>query len=336
MARVDGQVYSRSRDWRSGCSRVRCVELSRDNYLGVWTLTVLCGCSTAAGGSNTAARGSAAGDVATATCDRLQACSPVLGLQMPYGDASTCTERQTVLYSSLLTASGTGWTSAGLEACAAAIPTLTCSDFLNHNLPAVCHPFGQLRNGALCADGTQCQSGTCLIDATTTPTTGCGTCGPALTGLQACNADSDCAWGSACLNLPMPRCGPLDAAGASCAGFNTCLRGLACVDGQCGSTKPAGQPCTGNSECDLYGGFACGGTCAPLPVVSAGQPCGFIGNANLSTQCESSGFCSSGNGGTCQAALNDGAACDAMTGPRCLAPAQCIANVCLILGPSCR
>jgi hypothetical protein len=272
--------------------------------------------------------------MASATCSRLAACSQIWDIKAAYGDPGTCTARQTVRFSSLLTASGAGWTPAALEACSQAIPALSCSDFLGHNLPATCHPAGQLANGASCADGTQCQSGYCLSNAMTTPTTGCGTCGPALTGAQSCNTASDCPWGSACL-VPHGACGQLGAAGSTCLVADNCLWGLACIQGHCASPQPAGGPCTDNSECDYLGGFACSGaTCAALPVASVGQLCGSIGNANVRTLCGASGFCNSS--GTCQAAVSDGAACDPLTGPNCMPPAQCLGKMCTVLGASCR
>jgi hypothetical protein len=113
-----------------------------------------------------------------------------------------------------------------------------------------------------------------------------------------------------------------------------CVWGLACIQGQCTSPEAAGQSCADNDDCDYLGGFVCGGACIPQPLAPAGQPCGFSGLANVTIFCDASGLCNSN--GTCQPAAGDGAPCDALTGPNCLPPAQCIASVCTLLGPSCR
>ena len=198
------------------------------------SVTLAVACWGASCGSGSAASGNPTSDIASAVCQRLAACSPISDIIEPYGDVDTCITRQRVLFSNLLTASGSGWTAAGLEACAAATGGLACSALLGHDLPAACHPPGTRPDGASCADGSQCQSGTCLINRALTPATGCGTCGAPLAAPQICSASTDCTWGSACF-VPNGSCGALSPVGAPCVAPDNCERGLTCIQERCAS-----------------------------------------------------------------------------------------------------
>jgi hypothetical protein len=69
--------------------------------------------------------------------------------------------------------------------------------------------------------------------------------------------------------------------------------------------------------------------------VGDGMPCGVVGGTYVG--CGQGGGCytstgptSTGQTGTCKAAVREGAACDNVVGPPCLPPGRCIDGTCFI------
>jgi hypothetical protein len=91
-------------------------------------------------------------------------------------------------------------------------------------------------------------------------------------------------------------------------------------------------------DCDTTQGLYCvtaTKVCAQATFAGAGQPCGVVNGAYVG--CAAGGHCKLGVGslmGSCLAAAADGAACDSVAGPTCLAPAQCISSVCKLPNPA--
>src|SRR5512140_3386064 len=66
---------------------------------------------------------------ALATCQRLAACTP-FRLQQVYGDVATCVASAAPYCSEIFCVPDTGATPAKIDACAAAVPSLTCDELL--------------------------------------------------------------------------------------------------------------------------------------------------------------------------------------------------------------
>ncbi len=206
---------------------------------------------------------------------------------------------------------------------------------LDNNLPSACLAVaGQLSNGSICGDSSQCQSAYCNTGADGT----CGACGAARGGPGAtCERDDDCTYGSLCES---GSCVTPGTAGATCDGTHVCQKTLTCRAGICSTPAGAGTACTTGS-CNALAGLYCSTgsspVCTSITLAAVGQPCGLINGALVA--CSASGHCDvvTGTGaGTCKGAAADGAACDDTNGPMCLSPATCGATskVCTLPDPS--
>src|SRR5215471_5730452 len=90
----------------------------------------------------------AAADVAAAYCARAQACSPAF-LTLAYGDVATCSAGFIAQITPTLGANGTTYTADQLHACAQAVPSTSCGDFLARKPATACRPpAGTLADGA--------------------------------------------------------------------------------------------------------------------------------------------------------------------------------------------
>ncbi len=293
----------------------------------VIALAAACGGSTSSVPSGGAAQ--ACSDAATAACDRVAACSPFL-VQYLYGDVQTCASRFQSTCTNAATAHGTGWTPTAEEACAKAVPGETCADVVSNNPPSACRASaGQLANGVACGDPSQCQSQYCNLGTS-------GTCGACATrAASACNRDQDCNYGQVCVT---GGCVAPGLSGSTCDGTHPCNKTLACKNGTCAAPDQAGASCVVGDKDNLFGscdelqGLYCHAVsrvCTALPLVKPGQPCGLV-NGGL-TGCYAFGACPQA-GGTCTAALADGASCTAKD--HCMPPAECSGGVCKLPDPS--
>lgn len=302
-----------------------------ENWVWVLALTMLAGC----GSDEPKQR---AGEVkedprcaayTAATCGKMAQCWPWL-LKASYGDMETCIHRSASLCSNVLTANGSSWTPEKIDACAAALPTISCDTWWNSVAPA-CDPGpGQLADGASCIDKSQCQGGTCLQGGSS----GCGVCASVSPLGGACQASAECAAGAAC--SPEGKCVlPIEEGGA-CDAQNLCAVSLRCVEGKCARLARAGDACDpAGLDCNFFEGLTCdpaSGKCAPVKLAPAGEPCGPI-NGELIT-CGAGAVCSPQ--GVCVAPLPDGAACNAQSESACAPPATCIGGTCTIPGAICQ
>ena len=291
-------------------------------------------CSGGSSGSAAVSADQACSDFASAACQAIDGCSAFLIADV-FGDAQTCSTRQKASCTDALAANSTGLTPALRESCAKALSTASCVDILDNNLPSACLAVaGQLSNGSICGDSSQCQSAYCNTGADGT----CGACGAARGGPGAtCERDDDCTYGSLCES---GSCVTPGTAGATCDGTHVCQKTLTCRAGICSTPAGAGTACTTGS-CNALAGLYCSTgsspVCTSITLAAVGQPCGLINGALVA--CSASGHCDvvTGTGaGTCKGAAADGAACDDTNGPMCLSPATCGATskVCTLPDPS--
>jgi hypothetical protein len=275
--------------------------------------------------------------IAQARCTRLAACSTA-NLQIRFGDEASCEAREKLSCTNSLAAPGNGSSPTHIAACAQAIATWDCTNYLNgRNVPTACQQqTGSLATGAACAVAGQCQTGFCAIP----PTAACGVCAnePALGA--SCAELSTCGPSVVC-TTDTQTCVVLGAMGEPCGKGAPCGTGLSCVGadattGAQGTCQPAGEMLgvvcdsaqTLNPNCDRNGGFVCNSKtkqCAALSIASGGEPCGDVGSQNA--PCGTSGLCVGASGatpGACVAAAADGAPCDTEKGPPCLQLARCV------------
>lgn len=263
-----------------------------------------------------------------ATCAKMAQCWPWL-LQASYGDIDTCISRSSQLCANVTSAPGTSWTMEKIEACAQALPTISCDSWWNSVAPA-CDPGpGALVDGSPCIDKSQCQGGVCLQGGS-----GCGVCATVSPVGGDCTTSAQCAPGAAC--SAEGKCVMPAVQGASCSASQPCGINLRCVEGTCQPLVAAGGACDPASfgDCDFFQGLACDpadNTCKPVALAPAGQQCGAV-DGQLTT-CGAGAVCSSQ--GLCLEPLPDGAACSDQTEARCTPPATCIGGVCTIPGTTC-
>ncbi|HEX4447383.1 MAG TPA: hypothetical protein VH044_11630 [Polyangiaceae bacterium] len=290
-------------------------------------------CSSSSGDGGSVSSDQASGDAANALCQKIDACSSFL-IAETYGDAATCASRIKSSFVGSLAASATGATPAHLEACAKAIPAISCDDALGNGTPAACQPVaGHLAAGAACGDSSQCESAYCNVGTDGT----CGACAAsrASTG-DTCNRDDDCTVGAVC---NAGKCSSLAAAGATCSDALPCLKTLVCKAGTCATADEAGAPCS-TGTCDALAGLFCSiaapHVCVKIGLAAAGEAC-FAVNGGGFTACSNGGLCNRAalaTTGTCEAPAADGGSCDDTSGPPCMPPAVCsAAKVCTIAAP---
>jgi hypothetical protein len=272
--------------------------------------------------------GQAATDLASAFCSRTQACSAFI-LQRIYGDLGTCVTRQAITFADVLNAPQTAVTGADLEACAQAVPGISCDDLFSRNYPQACRSTaGPLVTNAACGQDGQCQGAYCQIPNEQV----CGNCGTLAASGGSCVRVEDCQYGLDCVNPASGgSCVGYAALNAACSSSVPCLPTLACIAGVCKAPLAGGATCvpSPNGEpCDFLGGYLCNplsSQCTAVQLAGAGKPCGFSNTAIV--LCAANGDCPSN---TCVAAAADGAVCDAANGPVCVSPAVCVGGVCTL------
>lgn len=289
-----------------------------------------CGGSTSDDGlaGSAATPAQACTDLSAAYCNAIQKCDP-FAIEYAYGTVATCQDRIAVGCNASMAAPGQSSTPAKLEACSQDVGGFSCEDLLNRKSPASCQPTaGTQVNGGACVDNSQCQSTFCNKSASS-----CGVCSAVPSAGSACTTDDDCAPGMKCANSNT--CAVPGASGASCNDQSApCAYPLACNGGTCGARAGSGAPgqaCQSTGDCDASTGTLCiRGTCAAITLADPGGTCSVT--ATPPSVCKMSGTCS---GQVCAAHAEDGAACNALTGPKCLAPAQCVQGLCRLPDGTC-
>jgi hypothetical protein len=300
-----------------------------------FALFVVAACSPATIPSTAITNDQACADSATARCQRYAACGVAVP-ELRYGDVPTCETRINRSCLAALTAANTGHTTATVEACANAIPTWSCEDFLNNeNLPEPCwQKLGSTSPGGACQYPGQCQTGFCAI----APGQTCGVCRtqPALG--DSCKALTTCGQGLTCTS-DTTTCVFFGGVGDACGTGAICGAALICVGantttGELGTCQAAvgtlAAPCIptpgGGPGCDRNAGLSCNSQsmqCAPAVIATPGQSCAFANNQQV--YCASAASCTDpANGARLCASAEDGAKCDLVAGPPCVPPARCI------------
>jgi len=279
---------------------------------------------------------------ASAECAVLARCSPN-GTSIEYGSTSTCKMRTALQCNAALAAKATSRTPAQDVACGTAEATESCTSYLNGTPPSACDAVaGSATTGATCTYSAQCASAYCALP----PASECGTCQPApVAGASCANLDS-CGPALTCYRST---CVAFVASGETCSPTEPCGAGLSCVTAKGASTgtckedgTTVGAACDPTLEtaasCDATQELYCVHlkgdpnlhTCQKSPLATAGQACGNV--AGVTALCSDASTCvkstaDGGATGTCVARAADGADCDTVTGPACLAPARCIGTL---------
>jgi hypothetical protein len=283
----------------------------------------------------------ACSDYAASVCGNVQSCLPFY-LQLTYGNLTSCTARKKAPCVSALAAHGSGATAAAVEACARALVTVSCADYLSNNLPSVCNIQGSVATGGACGSDWQCAgtAGYCDISATAS----CGVCS-ARSGVGGnCLSDNDCLAGLACLSsAPKPICAARGSEGSPCDPTHPCQATMVCAGAACALQPLVGAACQGSpgdvSSCDSYSaahGLYCDGThCVQGAIATVGQTC--LSPPKGVTFCSGNVNCvatSFTGPATCPAPIADGAPCAAPGGGECQAPALCVGGTCRLPDPS--
>lgn len=261
----------------------------------------------------------ACADNAAQYCTQLAKCSPFL-LSLQYGDMPTCQVQLGDPYChDIVTAKGSGWTGAGLEACITARTKLTCAEFLYDKPgPTACRPSGTITSGS-CLWDSQCGAGYCRVPSGSL----CGNC------VQRGNTGASCATSNDCdgdlLCFQSACVAPLPLGGVCTAGMTPCEYGLQCLAGKCAAPGGVGASCDadgGGTDCDYNLGAYCdAGTCTAIMVSMSTGSCG----GSPPSVCYGDGVC---QGGFCVPPTANGASCMADGGTPCTTPSQCIGGTC--------
>jgi hypothetical protein len=322
-----------------------------------------------AGDSSALGDGSASqacADWARARCQRYDACSDGLYVQIHWGDEATCESSGVQTCTIGLSSNGTASSAATFEACAQALPAESCADFLGDSPVSACAALaGSLANGAPCVGSSQCQSTYCAVPQYAT----CGVCAAVPAAGSACAVAADCGARGG-LTCAENVCVAFGQASASCSAAAPCGIGFDCVGatktqpGSCQATvATVGATCDPKrataASCDPTLELTCDPTtkmCVQNTVVDAGATCGAVGGGEA--KCAASGTCviptadagaddagsdagAAQTTGTCLAAAATGSPCDTSAGPACIAPAKCVtasdastAGTCQVANPA--
>jgi hypothetical protein len=283
---------------------------------------------------------------AQARCSQLMTCSAA-DFERRFPDLATCEAREKLQCTDGLSAPHTAVDTKTADACTTALAAESCMSFVyDVSPPAQCNPqSGPTADGAACAFSSQCRSTFCAVASTSL----CGTCQEPPTAGTSC-ANNGCGPAMVCVASTM-QCQVPGAASAACSAQLPCATGLACVGatttamGTCMQQVATADLACDNTlktapDCDPSAGLTCNTmtkTCVQQPIVAAGQPCGLVNN--VPTACAGGARCFGAAGAKmCVAPAADGAACDTMVGPDCIAPARCVtggtgtAGTCLLPG----
>jgi hypothetical protein len=277
--------------------------------------------------------------LAESYCKKLGDCFP-LGLDVLFGDASTCQARAKAQCLRTLGAPGVHETPSMASACATDLLAESCPAVLGKDVTPSCVPApGDVANGAACGDDEQCASGFCPVAGDAV----CGTCAALPKVGDTCIAGA-CGRELACVSGVCQKPGKI---GDSCdPKANPCETGVSCFGGKCVAGGGPGALCDSSEKlhpnCDITQGVGCNpGThvCQKVLEAKAGDACGVDFAAGTYSICTAGSICRTTAGGftgTCIAPAADGAECntDPSVGPECLSPAKCVGTVCKLPDPA--
>ncbi len=300
------------------------------------------------GGVDTGADGGGAtidqacGDLAKARCAKLEACSAFL-MKVRNGDQATCETREKAACIAALSASGTSAAPASAGVCASAITAATCATFFgNTPIPACATKPGAGAIGAACAFSGQCESTFCAV----LRGSSCGKCAAVPKVGDSCSTTTE--GGEGC--GPTLHCGKSGtctafvASGGACDKDSVCENGMACVTAK-GAAKGTcqafaateGATCDFRTEtapsCDRSLGLWCptAGKCAKVVnFAKSGEPCGLIDATTYAT-CTFGSSCDVPTGGagkgTCVGPSAPGGPCDISGGgASCVTGGRCVTS----------
>ncbi len=287
------------------------------------------------GGSGEVTLDAACKSLTAAICGRIDTCYPFL-LELGYGDVATCEARVAPQCLATPDLAGAKVGPAEIQACAGSYASQTCADWLGGVVPDGCDIAGDKADGATCAAGSQCKSGTCKNG----PEGTCGACITPLAAGAACDAATDvCEAGLFCDTSS--KCAAKAASGAPCAPPDKpCESDLSCNNDVCGPPLAEGANCAGGQTCDFGVGLFCSpltDKCEKVVLVDLGAKCGFDQASGEIRACKADLECD-GQQSVCIAKLKEGDACtiDPESGAsRCASGFQCIAGKCSTGFPAC-
>ncbi len=311
-------------------------------------ILLACGSSSSSSSGSSGSSGAAGGAVteqtleaiAGATCDRIASCYGDFFVKTFIGDTVTCKSRLQLEIKASVKGPGVQLADAQAATCKTAVDTAACSTLLADGVKE-CDFRGTLADGAPCASDSQCTSGGCFVD----PTTSCGKCGPRAAEAADCTS-SKCARGLTC--NAVKKCVKLAADGGTCDANTPCELALTCLGGKCGKGLARDAACKnamGETPCDGFSGLFCkppkatvpDGTCTPFTVATANELCGVTFTPTVDFAFCQNSECigaTSTTRGKCQSYLADGVACDATQPPDCQFPAKCRNGKCALLDPT--
>jgi hypothetical protein len=234
------------------------------------------------------------------------------GLPFPWDNGEQCVARETLTCELMAADPGVSFDEERIRNCQ--LPS-DCS-----TPPPVCWPQGHTPLGQRCLWGEACHSGFCVgVGSGRLGVCGLCVCDIQCPPGQGCLADSS---GGRCVSLPREP-------GASCSSGDEC-QSKECVPSRAGPLvcAPFGQL---NDPCG-EGSPACGpdvpcddtGHCSATEQVGYGARCGPQDDGGAQLACKGSLSCIAG---ACPVLADDGQPCD--PDHVCLAPAMCIANLCV-------
>lgn len=241
------------------------------------------------------------GELATAYCERLSACSDTR-MRMTWPDLATCEARHLLACTLELQSPVSAATSASMSACAAATAAQGCDAFLSGvQPPGEClPPHGTIGDGERCTFSSQCASGFCGLD-------------------EVCHTEPQD--GEPC---DVTGCGPTRVCARTGGPTSTCHTPT--TNGECFSYIHEWAVCAKGYGCQIPA-IGHTGTCEPL-ATTVGEYCGYNGPG-----------CDADDGVVCQyqsdmrcAAIEfvgDGAWCGASSPKRCEGGTECsYAEIC--------
>jgi hypothetical protein len=221
--------------------------------------------------------------------------------------------------------------------CVSELDARTCTGNLDQ-LPPSCWVRGALADGAACEFDEQCQSGWCSLTVQDNAIGPCGTCQARAKENESCQ-EADCELGLVCVGVE-PTCRKTAGKDEPCHGSTGCAAPYQCFGDVCVEPQGENAPCkvsflTGAQTCDTTKGLYCipsdplgeDGTCKRSRTVNLGETC--VDDEDGEEILCRRGTCTMKTR-QCTTLAEDGAACDAIFGPHCQIPAECMDGVCVI------
>jgi hypothetical protein len=283
---------------------------------------------TAGGGTPTG--GSGAGipagcsALATAECDAIEACAPIL-IDIYSGSLALCVARRELGCHAEILAADSGYRETDAASCAAAYEAGSCDGMVAAVAQACAAAEGTRTDGNACATNSQCASSYCRLDAAAT--NGCGSCAPRIDAGAACDTDpSACAAGTSCAAAI---CQPLAGSGSSCAAGEPCDLGLVCQGGLCTKGKNVGEACDDATLCDGGQALSCTASVCTAPALAAPGAVCVPPEGMPAPICTASSVCAAN--GVCRPPAEDGTPCGGAPGVGCYGPARCADGACKLV-----